>query len=125
MNAVDVQRLANRRLIDENSVSITIRREELVSAPDGGRVLQVSILPPFQARLVPSKVQKRKIQDEGGELQTSAWILIAPWNANINAGSGITDTFQAFERNFRISQVTPRKFAGQVYAVHAAVEEMK
>jgi len=122
---INVQRKANQLLIEENSVVITIERTAFVQNASGGRDEQVSVLPSFRGRIVPSKQQTRKVQDEAGEMQTSAWVLIAPWNAEVRAGSGIIDTFQADGRNFQVMRVIPRRFANQIYAIHAVLEEVK
>lgn len=118
-------RRANQQLIDENPLAVVIQREEFVQALDGGRVSRVQTFPPFWGRLVPSKQQTGVSQTESGEIQRSAWVLIAPWDADIRAGSGVTDTFQGYGRNFRVVRVIPRRYREQLYAIHASIEEMK
>ena len=115
------QRQATQRLIDENPVSIVIRREEFVQAATGGRVAQSTTLPSFQGRIVPTKRQLATRQDEAGRLRLSHWTLIAPWSADIRAE---TDTFTALGRNFRVTGVIQRRLAGEIYTVHASLEEV-
>ena len=121
---INVQRKANQQLIEENPVVITIKRTAFVQNASGGRDEQVSVLPPFRGRIVPAKQQVRKIADEAGIALTSAWLLIAPWNADIRASSETSDTFQTSGKEYRVTRVVPRKFAGLTYSIHAILEEV-
>lgn len=124
MDTLNALRAANQKSIQENPVEIAIHRVLFLPDSAGGRQKQEEDLPLFQGRIVPSKQQTKKRQDEAGEMQISAWMLIAPWDADIKAGSGVTDTFQVNGRSFRVVRVIPRKFIGRVYSVHAVLDEV-
>lgn len=126
MNAlINVQRKATIALIVENPIAIVIRRKTYVlNAATGGREEQIIILPAFTGRIVPSKHQPKKIAEESGVALTSAYILIAPWNANVRADSDILDSFNAGNKEYRIVRVIPRKYGELTYSIHAVLEEV-
>lgn len=117
---------ANARLIAEAPVVITIHRLELPEGEAGGRSKIESDLPPITGRLVPSRRQGQgnQNQNEAGAQQRDAWILIAPWNADLKHGTDVTDTFEAQGRLWKVVRAYARRWKGQPYAVHAAVEEV-
>jgi len=118
-------REATSRLIAENPVEITIHRIEYVDDGAGGRVKQESDLPPFTGRLVPSRLSQVRIsRNEAGGIQTSAWTLIAPWDADLRAGSDVVDMFTVDGQSFRVSRVVIRKYQGQITKIHAVLEEV-
>jgi hypothetical protein len=111
-------------LIAENPISITVRRVELKDDGAGGRYKEESDLASFAGRLVPSKQQVQKHQNEAGEIQFAGWMLIAPWDADVKAGSDMEDTFIADNQKYRVERVIQRRYQGDVYAVHAVLEEV-
>jgi hypothetical protein len=121
MSAVLIaRRLATERLIGENPVSIVIHREVTVPDLAGGNRLASSTTPPIHGRIVPTKRQMVMRQDEAGIARFFAWTLIAPWAADLKVG----DTFFAQGQNFRVERVVWRSLAGEIYAVHAVLEEV-
>ena len=111
-------------IIDEDPVEITVHRVQYMDDGAGGRVAQESDLPPFTGRLVPSRQgEQRATQNEAGEIQLARWTLIAPWDADLQAGSNVQDSFSVNGRRFRVRRVIVRKWRGETYAVHAALEE--
>lgn len=124
MDTLNAMRVANQRTIQENPVEISIHRVLFLPDGAGGRQKQEEDLPPFQGRIVPSKQQIKKRQDEAGDLRISAWILIAPWDADIKAGSDVIDTFRVNGQNFKVVRVIHRKHAGIVYSIQAVLDEV-
>ncbi len=124
MDTLKALRAANQRTIQENPVDVTIHRVLFLPDGAGGRQKQEEDIPPFQGRIMPSKQQLKKRQDEAGEMQISAWTLIAPWDADIKAGSNVIDTFQVNGRSFRVVRVIPRKFIGKAYSIQAVLDEV-
>lgn len=125
MNAIlKALREANRKLISVNPVEIVVHRVELVPAEDGGFSDEDDYPPPFMGRIIPSRQQKRTYNSEAGELQINSWILIAPWDTDLKAGTSVTDAFSAMGKSWRVSRVTPRLFGGEIYSIHVALEEV-
>jgi len=126
LSALKALRDATARSIQENPIEIAIHRVEYVDDGAGGRVSQENDLPAFVGRLAPSGQSHRhdQSQNEAGIIQTADWMLIAPWDADIRHGSNVEDTFTVEERKYRVMRVIPRKWKGNVYAIHALVEEV-
>lgn len=122
---VKAQRHATARCINENPLGVVITRRTFVQHADGGRAEQTSVLPAFTGRLVPRKRVPRFVQDEAGLRQTSELLLLAPHTADVRAGTEVLDSFTANGKQYRITEVVPRSYRGQVYSVHVHVEEMK
>jgi hypothetical protein len=113
------------RLIAENPIQVSIHRVEYVDDGAGGRIKQESDLPAFVGRVVPSRQgQGQNYQNEAGGLLVSDWLLIAPWDADLRAGSGITDSFATGSHTYRVTRVMPRGYHGELYAIHAILEEV-
>ena len=115
------KRQATAWLIAENPAEIIVTRREFVQSADGGRTEQVTVLSAFQGRLVPTGRQGASVRwDEAGKMHLFDWSLVAPWSADVEVG----DTFLANNRNFRVLRVVQRKYTGEVYSVHAELEEV-
>ena len=114
-------RQATQRLIDENPVSIVVRRQESIPDAAGGSTLMLSALTPFHGRIVPTKRQSAALhRDEAGKIHLSNWTLLACWNVDVRVG----DICSTGDRNFRVDRVVQRRFGGEIYAVHAMLEEV-
>lgn len=125
MGVLEAMRDATARIIAENPVSITVHRVEMKDDGAGGRYKEESDLASFAGRLAPSKQQQvQKRQNEAGEIQFAGWMLIAPWDVDVKAGSDVEDTFLAKGKHYKVIRVMPRAYQGEVYAVHAAVDEV-
>lgn len=124
MTTIQSLRDGTVKLISENPTTITIHRTEYKDDGAGGRYKDERDLPSFVGRLVPSKQQVQKRQNEAGEMQSSGWTLIAPWDADIRAGSDVEDAFLVKGKLYRVTRAIKRAYQGEVYAVHAAVEEL-
>lgn len=125
MKALKALRDSTARSIQENPVEITIHRIEFVDDGAGGRMSQESVLSAFTGRLVPFRQSRQNnSQNEAGQLQAAGWILIAPWDATLKHGSDIEDTFAVDGRTYRVVRVIQRMWQGEIYAVHAVVEEV-
>lgn len=120
MSTLKALRDAHARAIAEDPVEITIHRVELVDDGAGGHIKQETDLPPFTGRVVPSRTQPRAVVTEAGPLSTFDWLLLAPHDVDIRVG----DTFVAREKTFRVRRVVDRRLAGEVFAVHAYLEEV-
>lgn len=124
MNAIQSLRSGAARLISENPITVTIHRIEYKDDGAGGRYKEERDLPSFVGRLALSKQQVNKQQNEAGEIQSSSWMLIAPWDADVKAGSGVEDTFIVKGKLYRIGRIIERNYKDEVYAIHASVEEL-
>ncbi len=117
-------REATLRLIAENPAEITVHRVEYVDDGVGGRMKREGYLPPFAGRLVPSRQAIRTSRDESGGLQTSAWMLIAPWTTDLRAGSDVLDAFEVNGQKYQVARVTKRTYQGETIGFHASLEEV-
>lgn len=116
---------ANIRLINANPVIVIIHRVEYSNnESSGGRSKSEADLPTFTGRLVPSRRMGHYILNEAGGQQREGWTLIAPWNANLNHGSDVTDTFELDGRIWCVRRAFYRCYQGEPYAVHADVEDV-
>lgn len=114
-------RQATQRLIDENPVSIVVRRQESIPDAAGGSTLMLSALTPFHGRIVPVGRRAASVRwDEAGKMHLFDWSLVAPWSADVEVG----DTFLADKRSFRVLRVIQREYTGEVYSIHADLEEV-
>lgn len=123
MTTLDLMRQTHQALINENLVSVTVHRVEYLDDAAGGRYKRESDLPAFIGRLVPGQ-SRQVIDTEAGQVQEASMLLLAPWDADVRAGSDVQDTFTANGRSYRVRQVTPRRWQGEVYGVQAALEEV-
>jgi len=124
MGVLETLRDATTRLIAENPVEITVHRVTYVDDGAGGRIKEETDLAPFVGRLVASRREVRSLADEAGAVEVARFLLIAPWDADLQAGSDVQDSFETDGQTYRVRQVIPRAWQGQTYAVHAAVEEV-
>jgi len=124
MGVLETLRDATTRLISENPVEITVHRVTYIDDGAGGRLKEETDLAPFVGRLVASRRDVRSLAGEAGAVEVARFLLIAPHTADLRAGSDVEDTFEVGGRQYRIRQVIPRAWQGDVYAVHAAVEEV-
>ncbi len=124
MTTIEALRDATTRAIAENPVQVAIRRVEYADDGAGGRVKAEADVPVFAGRLVPSRFRGLSRQNEAGTVQLAPWVLLAPWNADVRAGSDVQDTFEAGGKRYRIVRVIRRAWQGEVYALHAELEEV-
>jgi len=127
MDALEALRDATTRMIAENPLQVAIHRVEYADDGAGGRSpSQETDLPAFTGRLVPSRRQSdRSFQNEAGLRQESKWLLMTPWDADIKSGTSVTDTFTAKGILYKVTKVIPREYRGELFAIHAEVEEVK
>ena len=120
-SALAAKRQATAWLIAENPNEIAITRREFVQNADGGRTEQTTVLPAFQGRLVPTGRQAASMRwDEAGKMYLFNWTLVAPWTADVKLG----DTFAVRGRLYRVERITERRYRGEVYSIHAGLEEV-
>jgi hypothetical protein len=128
VSQLSILRADTARLIDENPVEITVHRVTWVSDGAGGRVKSFdSDLPPVTVRLVASQRSVQQVeqsQSESGLTTVSAHALIAPHDADLRYGSDVEDAFALGGKAYKVARVVPRKWRGQVYSVHAVLEEV-
>ncbi|HHY95088.1 MAG TPA: hypothetical protein GX513_08780, partial [Firmicutes bacterium] len=75
-------------------------------------------------RLVPSRSRTFGRQTEAGLVQLAPWLLLAPWDADVRAGSDVEDTFTVGGRRYRVVSMIRRAWLGEVYGLHAELEEV-
>lgn len=124
MTTIEALRDVTARMIAENPVQVVVHRVEYLDDGAGGRVKLESDLPAFAGRLVPSRSRAFGRQTEAGLAQLAPWVLLAPWDADLQSGSDVEDTFTVGSRCYRIIRVTRRAWQGEVYALHAELEEI-
>lgn len=123
MSIIEVLRNAHTRLINESPVMITIHRVEYVDDGAGGRYKRESDLAAFSGRIAPTR-RGRMIITEAGQAREADALLLAPWDADLRAGTGVEDTFFANGRRYRVQQVTVRRWKGEAYAIQADLQEV-
>lgn len=122
-DVVRALRQATRRSIEENHLEIAITRTQFTEDNAGGRQ-QHSVTPaPFLGRIVPVKQQVRYDRNEAGPFIETRWMLIAVHYADMRAEPDVVDVFKADGRSFRVARVIPRRLNGELYAVHAMLQE--
>lgn len=124
MTTIEALRDATVRAIAENPIQVVIHRVEYQDDGAGGRIKFEVDLPAFTGRLVPSRSRSFGYQTEAGLVQLAPWVLLAPWDADLRAGSDVEDTFAAGGRRYRVVRVIPRAWRGEVYTLHAELEEV-
>ena len=127
MTALEALRAANAQAIDEDPVEIAIHRVQFVDDGAGGRLKEESAPAPFTGRVYTGQGRGtflRALLTEAGKATLAPFGLLAPWDADAQAGSDVEDTFEAAGRRYRVRQVTPRLWRGEVYALHCVLEEV-
>lgn len=120
---LEILRASSAGIIAESPVSVLIHRIEYTDDGVGGRAETETFPPAFTGRLVP-RAQGRRTQAEAGIAAIDSLLLLAPWDADVRAGSDVEDTFELAGHRYRITIVTPRTWQRSVYSIHAEVEEV-
>jgi hypothetical protein len=122
MGVLETLRSGTESLIMQNPVSIQVHRVEYVQDENGGRRKIEADMPQFTGRLVPANIMHSVYRNEAGALMIANWLLIALPDADIKAGSDVEDTFTVDGTKYKITNVKPRAYHGELYAKHADVE---
>lgn len=126
MTDLEILRRDHAALISEAATTVAVHRVTYVDDGAGGRIKQESEPSSFTGRLVPQGASRgaQVLFSEGGHAQLSGMVLLAPWDADLRAGSDVEDSFAANSRRYRVRRVTVRRLGADAYAVHAALEEV-
>jgi len=127
MRALEALRAANQQAISEDPVEVSIQRVSLVDDGAGGRLKEESAPAPFIGRIYTGQGRgtlPRVLLTEAAGARLATLGLLAPWDADVQAGSDVEDAFEAAGRRYRVRQVTPRLWRGEVYALHCVLEEV-
>ncbi|MBT9156909.1 MAG: hypothetical protein DDT37_01900 [Firmicutes bacterium] len=113
------RRDAARRLIAENPVEVKITQTTFVVDGAGGRMEQTHSPASFVGRLLPTRLALRQLQDEAGARQAKEWLLLAPSDVVVHAGDS---RFVVAGVTYRIKEVVPRRYRGEIYVQHIVLE---
>lgn len=122
LRAVSTLQTAIDLAIRENPVPIAIEREERVSDGAGGYRTAKRTLPPFQGRLVQPRERPSDTQEPVAR-RASRWLLLAPADADLQAGADPSDRFEAMGKRFVVREIRPLTFRGVVCGYEAECEE--
>jgi hypothetical protein len=123
---VEALRLAQRHVIAENPVEITIHRTEKIEK-DGAFEEIENIVGPITVRVYQrsSGVAPQEISALAGTKYVDArWGLVADHKADIQAGANVKDEFEAFGLRFQVVAVYPQRAFGQVIGFQADLERV-
>ena len=121
---VNQRRLLTLKGIARNPSSIVITRYPLVDNGLGGSYRDTQkpeTLPAQDVRVfMTSWGSPRTSTSEGGVIQIQKWGLLARWDADIEKEDG----FSIGNQTFRVADVTPIRYLGEVVSLQADVEEV-
>jgi hypothetical protein len=125
VRAIDALKLSTKHLIGLNPVTVTIQRVSYAEGGDGGRSETKSTLPPFEGRFIPfSRFPTKEFVDDSGRIHVASWWLLAPPEADVQAGSRVTDTCTVIGRTYRALRVMPRAYEGEIFGYHVLLAEV-
>lgn len=127
MTTLEALRAANTQAISEDPVEVAIHRVAFVDDGAGGRLKEEATPAPFVGRVYTGQGRggaPRILLAEAGGTRLAPLGLLAPWDADVRAGSNVEDTFEAAGRRYRVRQVIPRLWRGETYALHCVLEEV-
>jgi hypothetical protein len=126
-NVLATLRKAHQALIDVNPVQIQITRRTRGTA-NGAPMKNEAQLGPIKVRIYEeSGLQVSRMQTglPGTQQRDLAYSLLAPHDADIKADPGVTDEFAtAHHGRFRIAEVYPLMYDGQLYGKRAPLERL-
>lgn len=123
MNA-NQRRLLTLQAIARNSTGIVITRYPMIDDGAGGEypdTQNLQILPVQNVRIFMSSFSEAQNRtNEGGQIQVQRWGLLAKWDADIKKN----DIFAVKDQTFRVFDVNPVRYAGEVVSLQVDIEEV-
>lgn len=123
---VEALRRAQRQVIAENAVQVTITRTEKIEA-EGAFQEQTSTIGPLTVRVFQrnSGSAPQEVSTLAGTKHVDTrWGLLADWQADIRSGANVKDEFEAFGYRFLVVAVYPQMAFGQVIGYQADLERV-
>ena len=110
--------------INQNPSDITIHRKG--KKREDGKIVNVDIvLPSQQMRLYVSGGSENVIVETIGEKQIDRYYrLLAPWDADIQAGTEVKDSFIHDDERYEIKAVNSQSIHGQVVGKQCLIERV-
>lgn len=121
---VAAKKAAHLALINENPVSIAIHRVERVDDGAGGYTTVEADLPPFTGRLIAESRARAQRETPAGIVELAAWTLLAPAEADVQGGAGLTDTFVVDGRPFEVVSARILAWKGVAWGKQAECVEI-
>ena len=111
--------------IQQNPTTIIIQRTELPRS-GGGRSKIETTLDPITVRITvaSTKMGDQYHVTDPGIVKADPYYLIAEHDADIRAGTDVTDAFETNLGKFRIKTVYPQRMHGEIVGIQAGLERM-
>ncbi|EGQ21074.1 hypothetical protein HMPREF9372_3357 [Sporosarcina newyorkensis 2681] len=121
---VEMRRRHTRWNILKNPVEIIVSRREKVNA--GGYMDEVeSVTDPFVVRIFSSGGSPQEITTLAGQKQVDRHFgLLADYQADIQAGTLVTDEFEAMGMKFQVKAIYPQTIAGEIVGYQGELERV-
>lgn len=123
---VEALRRAQRQVIAENAVQVTIMRTEKIEA-EGAFQEQTSTIGPLTVRVFQrnSGSAPQEVSTLAGTKHVDTrWGLLADWQADIRSGANVKDEFEAYGQRFLVVAVYPQVVQGQIVGYQADLERV-
>lgn len=110
--------------IDQNPSDIVIQRKG--QKRESGKIVNINEVLPFQKmRLYVSGGSENVIVETIGEKQVDRYYrLLAPWDADIQAGTDTKDTFEHNGVHYEVKAVNPQSIHGQIVGKQCSIERV-
>lgn len=126
MNAalVSMRRKHTQWNINQNASEIIIRRKG--QKREGGKIVNVNAMLPLQRmRLYVSGGSENVIVETIGERQIDRYYrLLAEWDADIQAGTEVKDSFVCNGERYEVKAVNPQSVNGQIVGKQCLIERV-
>ena len=121
---VNMRRKHTEWNISQNPSDIVIQRKG--QKREAGKIVNVNTVLPFQRmRLYVSGGSENVIVETIGEKQTDRYYrLLAPWDADIQAGTEVKDTFEIDGEKYEVKAVHPQSTHGQIVGKQCQIERV-
>lgn len=113
-----------RKLTDQsiaiNPTEIVVSRYSKVSDGAGGYNEGWNDLPAQTFRLYLSNQTVHRVENEAGTLETKAWEMLCPWDADIK----VEDKFTFDGQQYHVAVVNPVRYKGEIVSYQCVVQEV-
>ena len=123
-NIVAMRRKHTQWSINQNPVTVTVKRREKVNM--GGYMDEIqSIAGPFIVRVFTSGGSPQEISTLAGQKQVDRhFSLLADYQTDIRAGTLVTDEFEANGMMFQVKAIYPQTVAGEIVGYQGELERV-